>query len=486
MSSESAQSPKEFLRTRRPEYFSDSGMEESKSLDRPQLEYHLSTLTSRNQEQDFEIFARKLAEREICPNLLPHTGPTGGGDSKADSETVPVADQLALAWFSGIGREASSERWAFAFSTKKQWQAKVREDVRKIVGTGRGYRKVFFVSSQYVPDKSRAKFEDQLSQEFGTDVRILDRNWILDKVFSNHREALAIEHLRLSVSVVNSKRSGPQDSLRESELNELDQRIQDEVGDARARFRLVEDCIRSAELARALERPRTEVDGRFERATEIAEQFGTQGQQIECAYEKARAAYWWYEDYPLFAKAYAEVQQLCAETSNPHELEQLRNLWFILLGAVDRGHLKGDEVYFAGRTDFLKSKLFTLSQNKETPSASLYAGTQLLEVELALSLKTGERVNELLGKIKSILSDCAGLVGYPFECVAKFVIELGDLLQEFSGYPDLFDTVVEITAERRSDVEAGRILITRGRQLLQAGRLYEAIAALGKRAATPL
>jgi hypothetical protein len=102
MSSESTQSPKEFLRARRPEYFSDSGMEESKSLDRLQLEYHLSTLTSRNQEQDFEIFARKLAEREICPNLLPHTGPTGGGDSEADSETVPVADQLVCCISTGF------------------------------------------------------------------------------------------------------------------------------------------------------------------------------------------------------------------------------------------------------------------------------------------------------------------------------------------------------------------------------------------------
>jgi hypothetical protein len=55
-------------------------------LDRSMLEYHLETLTSRSEETVFEKFALRLAQCEICPNLLPHTGPTGGGDSKVDSE----------------------------------------------------------------------------------------------------------------------------------------------------------------------------------------------------------------------------------------------------------------------------------------------------------------------------------------------------------------------------------------------------------------
>ncbi len=80
-------SPREFLKERRPEKFSDSVSQEVPALDRSLLEYHLETLTSRSQENDFENFARQLAEQEICPNLLPHTGPTGGGDSKVDTET---------------------------------------------------------------------------------------------------------------------------------------------------------------------------------------------------------------------------------------------------------------------------------------------------------------------------------------------------------------------------------------------------------------
>ena len=89
-------SPRQFLKARRPEKFSDSVREDVPALDRSILEYHLETLTNRNQETDFERFARRITEREICPNLLPHTGPTGGGDSKVDTETYPVADALSL------------------------------------------------------------------------------------------------------------------------------------------------------------------------------------------------------------------------------------------------------------------------------------------------------------------------------------------------------------------------------------------------------
>jgi hypothetical protein len=245
-------SPREFLRARRPERFSDSVVDEKLTLDRSMLEYHRDTLTNRGQEVQFEHFARRLAEREICPNLLPQTGPTGGGDSKVDSETYPVADQILLGWYIGIGREAASERWAFAFSAKKKWQEKVRSDVAKIVTTGRGYQKIFFVSNQFIRDKARAKVEDDLRAKHGIDVRILDRTWILDKVFANGHEALAIEELGLITSTRKEVRKGPLDVRRERELGELEERIQEALQQQRSGLQLVDDCTRAAILSREL------------------------------------------------------------------------------------------------------------------------------------------------------------------------------------------------------------------------------------------
>jgi hypothetical protein len=150
-------SPNEFTRARRPERFSDSVVSDEPILDRSILEYQLDTITSRSQEVGFATFARHLAGHEICPNLLPQTGPTGGGDSKVDSETYPVAEELALGWYVGIGKGAASERRGFAFSAKKGWKDKVISDVNKAVATGRGYAKIFFISNQFIRDKARAE-----------------------------------------------------------------------------------------------------------------------------------------------------------------------------------------------------------------------------------------------------------------------------------------------------------------------------------------
>jgi len=69
--------PSEFMRARRPQLFSDSVIHQELQLSPQVFENHLETLTNRKQENDFEHFCRKLAEKELCPNLAPQTGPTG-------------------------------------------------------------------------------------------------------------------------------------------------------------------------------------------------------------------------------------------------------------------------------------------------------------------------------------------------------------------------------------------------------------------------
>jgi hypothetical protein len=218
-------SPKSFLKARRPERFSDTVIEDTTEIDRSLLEYHLSSLTSRKQETDFERFALRLCEREICPNLLPQTGPTGGGDSKVDSETYPVADTLALVWYIGLGREAAQERWAFAFSAKADWLAKLKSDVSKIAETNRGYTKAFFVTNQAVPDRKRSEVEDALRTEYQIDIRVLDRTSILDRVFQGRHEELAISELGVTALSRREVKKGPHDVQREAKLEEIENQI---------------------------------------------------------------------------------------------------------------------------------------------------------------------------------------------------------------------------------------------------------------------
>ena len=406
-------SPREFMRARRPERFSDSTAEDEPVLNRSMLEYHLDSLTSRSQEADFERFALRLAQCEVCPNLLPHTGPTGGGDSKVDTETYPVADQLSLVWHTGIGREAATERWAFAFSTKKKWQDKIRSDVAKIANTKRGYSTAFFITSQFVSDRVRGRVEDKLREEHNLDVRILDRSWILDHVFGGGHEGLAVEDLRLTSSVRKRVQKGPLDVQRERELAEIEQRVKSAGQQGRFSIQSVEDCIDSAILARGLDRPRTEVEGLFLRAERVAEKHGTSHQRLSSVYHAAWTAYWWYEDYKQFAELYVKVEGRTAHSANVYDLELLSNVWRLLHSLVGKGDLSAEDVGLELRTQTLLGSLERLSKEKDRPSTALQAKTLLLEMQLQLS--PTDCAGSVFHELQGVIRECQGLVGYPLD-----------------------------------------------------------------------
>lgn len=170
--------PYEFYKRIHPDKFSDSEVVCVSKLDRTFFDYYLDTLTKRGEEKKFEIFCRRIAEKEICPNLLPQTGPTGGGDSKVDSETYPVSDQLSAIWYSGIGVEATKERWAFAFSAKQKWKAKVYSDADKIAVVNdeekRGYKKIFLLAINSYP------IRNELMQKMSCEKNIItiSESWI--------------------------------------------------------------------------------------------------------------------------------------------------------------------------------------------------------------------------------------------------------------------------------------------------------------------
>ena len=79
---------------------------------------------------------------------------------------------------------------------------------------------------------------------------------------------------------------------------------------------LVEACLKAAELARYLELPRTEIEGRLLRAQRLANQYGTPHQQLFCAYQWAWTAFWWFEDYTEFSKLTYELNKIKEDKIN--------------------------------------------------------------------------------------------------------------------------------------------------------------------------
>ena len=472
--------PSDFMRARHPELFSDSSTSSEPSLTREVFEYHLELLTSRKEETVFEHFCRRLAEKELCPNLSPQTGPTGGGDSKCDAETYPVADQIAQRWYEG-STNAAQERWAFAFSTKQEWRSKARSDVKGIVTTGRGYTLIYFITSRYAKDKTRATLEDKLTREYGIRVRILDRSWILKCVFEHDRLQLAVETLNLDeTSIKSGKRVGPQDVRNTEKLSEVEERIQDTTRYSGVEYQLAEDCLRAALLARGLELPRVEIDGRFERAEKIARGVGHPQQQLRIAYNRAWTAYWWFEDLDEFNRFYGQVELLAASSEQATDLELLANLWTILHVSRTSGTLDDVAADLPRRTATLVTSLEELANDTSRPNNSLWARTQLLLMKMSSAANKSHELGGLLKDLRGILRSAEGLIAYPFEAVSRIVEELGEWLSEAGEYDELLEQVVSITQKRMGAREAGRMLLARGFQKFRVGQTYDAIRFFGR------
>jgi hypothetical protein len=474
--------PSEFMRARRPELFSDSKVNSEPYLTKAVFEYHLDTLTSRKQETEFEHFCRRLSEKELCSNLLPQTGPTGGGDSKVDTETYPVADNIALRWYEGIGRDASHERWGFAFSAKKKWAPKARSDVEKISRSNRGYKHIYFITNQFIKDKTRAQVEEELTKKHRISVRILDRGWIVKCVFENDRIRLAAETLNLIPYQETSRRAaGARDTEREAELKEIDEQINNDARYQDVEYQLAEDCLHTALLARGLERPRVEVDGRFLRAERIANRVGHRQQQQRIAYAKAWTAFWWYDDFEALNLIYDAVEQFALDSVQIEDVELLGNLWTVMHTSIAMGKLNAEKAKFGIRTSNLQQALDRLCKEDRRPTTALQARTLRTLMELTETLaKNIKQLDPVFNKFKAILGQSEHLASFPIAPLSKIIRELGDRITDSSAYDSLFEDLIKITSKRANEIEVGNALLQRGLQKLTAGKNYEAIRLLGR------
>ena len=474
-------SPREMMRQKRPYLFSDSEIDRSTAFPRASFEYHLETLTARKQEFEFEDFCRKLAEKELCPNLTIQTGPTGGGDGKTDAETYPVAAEIAERWWVG-NPSAGRERWAFAFSAKKDWKAKLKSDVKKIAGTGREYDLVYFITNQFAADKDKAKLQDQLSEEYPFRVVILDRSWIVAKVYENGHLGMAISALAIEGAQSDTiLKFGPRDAARSAELTELDKQTSDSERYVGARFQLASDCFRSAILARGLERPQAEVEARFEQAIRIADELGTTSQAMRFRYHYAWTAFWWFEDLPKFLKLYDEVEERLAGTEQSSEAKHLHTLYSLTVASISNGRLEPESVDTAEKRRALVAILEPLAKNEARPNNALEAKTYLTLIKThdAMQGEATDALDECWTDFSEILKASETLGSYPVDLLESVLGELGNVVDS-PAFDNLFAELTDVIGQRRSHGAAGQANIKRAFQKLELENPYEAIRWFGR------
>lgn len=469
--------PSEYMRLRRPEQFSDTETTSEPYLDKGYFEYHLETLTSRGEEKVFEHFARKICEVLICPNLIPQTGPTGGGDSKVDTENIPVSSDVSERWF--YGEDSASERWGFAFSAKKEWQPKCKSDVQKIAGTQRGYKCAFFVTNQFVPDRKRAELEDELTKKHGFSVRILDRSWLSEAVFVKGNEDLAIETLQLSISMQPKKKVGIGDQQKRAELEALEERIQTVHGDGEIDFELMDDCLNAAILSRELEEPREFTDGRFDRARRMAEKLGNSRQILAAIYQHAWTAAYWHDDPDTSSKLYDEIEKLSLSSDRVEDVECAVNIWQTMLSLIRHGIASRDPE-FDERTQRLLTHLEAVASETQRPNNAANAKGMLLLMQISLDHEDDDLLTGYVNEFRALFEDAMRLGGFQFHRFRELFEILGNVIGELPAYDVAFETVLSIVEQRSSETAAGDQLLKRGIQKIEAGQPYDAIRYLGR------
>ena len=467
--------PSDFMKARRPEQFSDSQLSSEPIIPREQFDHHLATITQRCQEKDFENFCRLIAQKEICPNLIVQTGSTGGGDSKVDTETYPVADEISLKWYEGIGRKADSERWAFAISAQKTWKPKVQGDVEKIALTNRNYKRIYFMSNQAVRDKDRAEFEDTLTKKYGIPVHILDKQWIIDKVYSNNRFEIAISALSLSYVENKHQVIGFNDAEKLSDLAAIEKDIDNFDSSISSGYQFIEDCLYAAILSRKLEKPQFEVYGRFERAKRATEEFGVSQQVIRIIYQYAWTAYWWYNDFKFTNKLYDELETLSINSNNVWDLERLCNLWTVLQTATSNECLTFSEAKLAERYESLFNALSAIANDNTRPNAATTAKSHILLLKLSQATITKKPLVSIFSEIEELLDYSYNLMDFPVEILIKIIKEFSEFIGEEEGFDDLFEKIISVSSKRLGDGETGRLLIKNGFRKLDLNKHYEAI-----------
>jgi len=320
-----------------------------------------------------------------------------------------------------------------------------------------------------------------LRKEWGTEVRILDRSWIVEKVAQNRRwdvvyQTLDIERPHAETKVM----AGPLDAERQRDLEELDHLIQDAARYQGSRYQLVEDCLQTALLARGLGRPRVEIDGRFDRAERIARARGDMRQFFRIIYHRAWTANWWFEDFAELDRLYKAAEALVIDSEWVWDLEKLVNLWQVgTTWRLVKKTLNVDEIW-GNHTSKLREALRRHASNAAKPTSALWARTELVLMDLTDAAIQGDSLPSALISIMEILKEAETHPDYPIEPVVQICQDLGRIVGGDETYDELFEKIIQFQAKRVGKAEEGRMRLERGYQKLKAGKFYDAIDQFAK------
>jgi hypothetical protein len=239
--------------------------------------------------------------------------------------------------------------------------------------------------------------------------------------------------------------------------------------------------LRAAKLARGLERPRHEVDGRFQRAIRIARENDLQPQLLAATYDLAWTSYFWLDDFAALNSIYDEVERLALPSDTADDIERLSSLLPLLRTSVAFGMLTAESAKLDTRGAALLKALDRVRQDTSRPNNALHAHALSLLVRLARDARTDdENLDDLWNEFRGVIEQADGLGTFPFQSIADALTEVGAVIVESAAFDRLYETITDALAARRSEGEAAKKNSQRGFQKLEKGLPYDAIRWFGR------
>jgi hypothetical protein len=291
-----------------------------------------------------------------------------------------------------------------------------------------------------------------------------------------------VDSLNLSIVYKNNKViHGANDVERIKLLEELEEKIQNPNRYCEYDFQKVEDALEAAILARKIERPRAEVEGKFDRAVRFCKKLNFSRQWIRIHYQKAWTYLYYYDDYSSFIEEYKNLQQYITINSSANEIELYVNLFNSLRGVcASNCNLEDFQINLEKEKEALLSILEQVSKDKTRPYSSLKAEIDILTQLLMDSVAEDKNPATLILKLHDCLSRTVGMMEFPFESYHQIFEEFGNLFPNSSEYDKLIDLVASIAEKRSSELASGKIFLQRASQKYVKNYIKESIVFFGK------
>ena len=467
------ESPRKFMEQIRKDRYSDSFFVQEYEISKDELQYHFSMLSTKNKEKDFENFATAICKKLICPNIVPATGPYGGGDGKVDAYTYPVSKDIALYWGDAEVRDAGKENWAFAFSIKSDWKEKCEHDVNSILSTKRNFKKIFFVSNQLISSKKRADILDKYKDK--VEVRVLDLEWLLSSVIDNRCLNLVEELLHINCRKNVTNTLGPNDYKRDLRLKELEKSLEDNKNNKELYQKNAINSLEIANLYCQLDRPFDEAKNKFDIAINLARNVGSKPLLKNVYYDLAWKMLYWYENYDEFFLALGEFKK---EINNTHVIWDIERYSNLIVSILPAKYLPKYKEKTEKEIDEFLALLENINYEVETELFRVEVKTLYIQSKFILG---NEEIENVVKTLNELFERGKHLVGYDsvtlLRCLEVFLNYIKEPL-----FFDFYKKVSEYSCNYLAGVDKAKNYMRLAHAYIKQDNAFDAIGVYGKAA----